>query len=69
MEDGDSFGGGSYPEPPEERTKEITARVFISFDITCEVPEYWEYDEIKDYIKDNYDEYDYDNVTFDDVDF
>lgn len=68
MNDDDTFGVGSYPTPVEEKEKTIKARLYISFDIECDVPENWEDDEIYDYIKKTYNDYDCYNVKVEDID-
>ena len=63
MEDGDSFGGGSYPEPPEEKTKTIKAKIYISYEIDEEIPAEWDENKIEFYIKEYYDEFDQYNIN------
>jgi len=68
MNDDDTFGAGSYPMPVEEKEKTIKARIYISFDIQCDVPEDWDDAEVYDYIKRTYNDYDCQNLTIDDID-
>ena len=68
MKDGDSFGAGSYPEPPEEKEKTIKAKIYISFDIEEDVPEKWHEEEIKRYIKEYYNDFDMYNIKLEDID-
>lgn len=67
MEDGDSFGAGSYPTPLEEEEKHIKAKVYVSFDIECDVPEKWDVDDIYRYLKATYNDYDCQNVKVEDI--
>lgn len=46
-----------YPEPPEEKDKTIRAQITLTFEIEDEVPERWESDDIKEYIKENLSDY------------
>lgn len=46
-----------YPEPLEEKDKTIRAQITLTFEIEDELPEKWESDNIKDYIKENLSDY------------
>lgn len=46
-----------YPEPNEEKTKTITARVNITYIIEGEIPDEYEILDIERDIKDNFNEY------------
>lgn len=56
-----------YPEPPEEKTKEVRARITITYIVEGEVPEEWETSEIEDDIKHYKEEYDIVNEYVEDV--
>ena len=47
------LGAGSYPEPKEEKTKTIQAKLIISYNIEYDVPEKWDKDQIIEDIKEN----------------
>lgn len=46
-----------YPQTSEEKDKTIRAQITLTFEIDDEVPEKWESDDIKDYIKENLSDY------------
>lgn len=46
-----------YPQPSDEKDKTIKAQITLTFEIEDEVPEKWESDDIKDYIKENLSDY------------
>lgn len=59
MPDGDSFAGGTYPCPPEDDTnKEIIIHLTIATNDNFDKK--WDYDKIKEYVKENYKDYIYD---------
>ena len=47
------LGAGSYPEPKEEKMKEIEAKIVVSYTIQYDVPEKWDKDQIVEDIKEN----------------
>lgn len=60
MQDGDSFAGGTYPEPPEEETKYVSGTIYIRYDFKdVEVPKKWEDEQIKEDIYENISDYIY----------
>ena len=60
------LGAGSYPEPPEEKTKIIKGKLYLIYKFEMEVPEKWEIDDIADDIYKNTDEY---MQVLDDIDY
>ncbi len=68
MPDGDSFAGGTYPEPPEIEEKTIKAKIYVSFEIEIEVPKNWNREQILEEIKENYNNCDRIDETIDDID-
>lgn len=42
-----------YPEPEEMETKHINAEVCVSFKLEFDIPEDWDNEQIKNYIKEN----------------
>lgn len=67
MKDGDTFGVGSYPIPKEIEEKTIHAKMYVSFEIECEIPKYWDEDKIRSYLKANYSLLDADNVKIEEI--
>lgn len=53
----DTLGAGSYPEPLEEKEKNISGEVTITFNINATIPEDWNEDKIEEDIKDKLSEY------------
>lgn len=51
------LGAGSYPEPPEEKTKNVKVTLTVTVKHIIEVPENWDEEAIKEDIKENMDEY------------
>ena len=47
------YYGGTYPEPAEQKTKDVKANVVIVCTVIGEVPEKWELWQIEDDIKAN----------------
>lgn len=47
------LGAGSYPEPKEEKMKEIEAKIVVSYTIQYDVPENWDQDQIIGDIEEN----------------
>lgn len=41
-------------EPPEVRTKERNITIVVEYNTQIEIPEKWDNEQIKDYIKDNF---------------
>lgn len=59
MPDGDSFAGGTYPCPTEDDTnKEIIIHLTVA--TNDDFDKNWDYDKIKEYVKENYKDYIYD---------
>jgi len=56
-----------YPEPNEEKTKTITARVNVTYIIEGEVPDEYEILDIERDIRDNFNEYSVLEEDIDDV--
>lgn len=46
-----------YPQTSEEKDKTIRVQITLTFEIEDEVPEKWESDDIKEYIKENLSDY------------
>lgn len=57
MIDTTEIGAGSYPTPPEEKTKSVKANITLSFNLEFEVPENWTDEEIEVYISENYNDF------------
>jgi hypothetical protein len=53
----DTLGAGSYPEPPEEKEKNVSGQVTITFNIRAEVPEDWDDEDIEEDIKERLSDY------------
>ena len=51
------LGAGSYPTPPEQRTRTIEIKIAVDYVTEIEVPEDWDSDKIKEDIKENLREY------------
>lgn len=51
------LGAGSYPEQPEEKTKNVKVTLTVTVKHIIEVPENWDEEAIKEDIKENMDEY------------
>ena len=48
------LGAGSYPTPPEEKTKTLDITVRVEYTIKdLEVPEEWDWEQIREYVSDN----------------
>ena len=41
-------------EPPEERTKTRNIKLYVEYEGKIEIPEQWDDEDIKDYIKEEY---------------
>lgn len=57
MESNDTLGAGSYPESQEEKEKNISGQVTITFNINATVPEDWNDEDIEEDIKENLSDY------------
>ena len=53
----DTLGAGNYPEPPEEKEKNVSGQVTITFNISAEVPEDWDDEDIEEDIKERLSDY------------
>jgi phosphoribosylformylglycinamidine (FGAM) synthase PurS component len=51
------LGAGSYPEPPEEKTKTIEVTINIEYKTEVEIPEKWDRERIYEDIKENISDY------------
>lgn len=52
------LGAGSYPEPPEEKTKTINVIIKVEYKIKdLEIPEKWDLERIEEDIRGNLNEY------------
>lgn len=67
MNDGDTFGAGSYPCPPEPEEQAVKARVYVSFDVEYDVPLKWNTEDIYNDIKENIKELEWDDFTVDEI--
>ena len=67
MPDGDSFGGGSYPEPFEFDYKHVKAHVCISFDLEFDVERDWDEEKIIEDIKENLNDFTWYNEEIEDI--
>lgn len=56
-----------YPEPPEEKTKHIEARVYVSFTIEYDCPDDWEVSDIESDIKENLNDFAWNDETIEDI--
>lgn len=56
-----------YPEPPEDKAKEVRARVTITYIVEGEVPEEWDTLDIESDIKQNFDDYNIRKEEIDDI--
>lgn len=56
-----------YPEPDEENTKHIEARVTISFSVECDVPDKYEELDIEQEIKERLYELNWQDETIEEV--
>ena len=68
MQDGDSFAGGTYPEPPEIEEQHVKSRVTISFTIEYDCPKKWDREDIIQDIKDNLDDFTWFDEKIEDID-
>jgi len=57
MENNDTLGAGSYPEPPEEKEKNISGEVTITFNINATIPRNWDEEDIEADIKERLGDY------------
>lgn len=57
------LGAGSYPEPEEIPTKDVTIKLYITCEIEDEFPKDMENDEIISYVKGNLNDYCLDNAN------
>lgn len=62
------LGAGSYPEPPEQKTRTISGTVYLSCKFEEELPDDYTEDEILDFIRDNLDIFLF-NAEIDDIEF
>ena len=51
------LGAGSYPEPPEEKTKTIEVTINVEYKVEVEIPEKWGRERIYEDIKENISDY------------
>ena len=51
------LGAGSYPEPPEEKTKTIEVTINVEYKTEVEIPEKWSRERIYEDIKENISDY------------
>lgn len=65
------LGAGSYPEPPEEKTKTVNLTVRVEYKIMdLEVPEKWDSKKLEEVINENLNDYIIDaNINDWEVDF
>lgn len=61
------LGAGSYPEPKEKKEKTMRAKVYISFDIEESIPENWEIEDMEEYIKEHYNEFEKLNFKIEEI--
>lgn len=56
-----------YPDPPEEKTKIISGKIYLTYKFEMEVPENWDEADIKEDMYDNTSDYqqDLDEIEFD----
>jgi hypothetical protein len=53
------LGAGSYPEPPEQKEKDVNAKVYLTLELNYSVPENWNREEIIEDIKENLNNFDW----------
>ncbi len=67
MPDGDSFAGGTYPCPPEEKLKRVKGYAVVTYEFDDEFPITYSDEEIYDYIENNINDYKETYVSIEDI--